>query len=165
MENIFKKFKKLTIVLTIIIPLAAGLTFLLLKNKPKEVPAGAVAPYVAPERNIESNIQYYDLRKDIDPIFNKVHDELSGAYYNKKPFRSYGILTKEQFDKLHGLIFLMRDVKFHEENLKLPKEQQIPESQYNYILDEQGKVIGKKSEELAKKIQELKNEGIELTIP
>lgn len=139
--------------------------FYLMKNKPKEAPAGIAAPYVAPQRNIESNIQNYDLRKDIDPIFNKVHDELSAAYYNKKPFRNYGILTKEQFDKLHGLIFYLRDVKFNEENLKLPPEKQIPESQYDDILDDKGKVIGKKSVEAAKIIQELNAQGYNLTIP
>lgn len=29
-----------------------------------------------------------------------------------------GILSKEQFDKLHGLIFFHRDIEFHEENQK-----------------------------------------------
>jgi len=116
-----------------------------------------------PERNFDK-IQFEQLRKEIDGPFNDLHDELSDCYYNKKPFRSYGILTKQQFDKLHGLIFLQRDVVFHQENLKKPKKDQISEQQYNEISDEQGTVIAKKSEQAIAKIAELKAEGIELEV-
>ena len=56
------------------------------------------------ERNFD-NIQFAELRKKVDEKFNDVHDELSECYYDKKPFRTYGILNKDTFDKLHGLIF------------------------------------------------------------
>jgi len=115
------------------------------------------------ERNFEG-IQFEKLRKVIDHKYNAVHDELSDCYYNKKPFRTYGILTKEQFDKLHGLIFLEREVDFHEENLKQPAKDKIPEAEYNDDIDRDGKVIGKKNEQAAARIAALKAEGIELGI-
>lgn len=110
------------------------------------------------------NIQFEELRRKVDPKFNQVHDELSDCYYNKKPFRNYGILDKETFDKLHGLIFLKRDVEFHQENLKQPEKDRIPEERYNDITDETRKVVGKRHTEAVKQIAKLKTEGIELSI-
>lgn len=115
------------------------------------------------ERNFEG-VQFAELRKTVDVPFNVVHDELSDCYYNKKPFRTYGILDKATFDKLHGLIFLQREVKFHEENLKLSAGEKIPESKYNDILDKDGAVIGKANEKAVQDVATLKAEGIELTI-
>ena len=114
-------------------------------------------------RNFD-NIQFEKFRRVIDGKFNDVHDELSDCYYNKKPFRSYGILAKEQFDKLHGLIFLMRDVKFHQENLKQAAKDRIPEAEYNDVTDERGIVIAKKSGIAVQRIAKLKLEGLELVI-
>lgn len=116
------------------------------------------------ERNFDG-IQFEKLRRKIDPAFNLVHDELSDCYYNQKPFREYGILSKEQFDKLHGLIFLKRDVVFHQENLKQEMKDIIPEDKYNDIVDFDTKEIkGKKHLESGRRIIELKKEGIELII-
>jgi len=67
--------------------------------------------YKSIERNT-AGIQHETIRKKIDKKYNDVHDELSKCYYEKKPFRDYGILDKETFDKLHGLIFLKRDLEF-----------------------------------------------------
>jgi len=114
-------------------------------------------------RNFD-NIQFEELRKIVDAKFNAVHDELSDCYYNKKSFRECGVLDKETFDKLHGLIFLMRDVEFHNENLKQATDKLIPEEKYNLVIDKDGNVISKKNEDAASKIAELKSEGIELTI-
>lgn len=106
--------------------------------------------FTPPQRNFDG-IQYENLRKIVDQKFNNAHDELSDCYYNQKPFRAYGILTKEQFDKLHGLIFLLRDAAFHDENLKQKIKDRIPIENYydNTVL---------------LKIGELKAQGIELTI-
>jgi len=112
------------------------------------------------ERNFD-NIQFESLRKQIDAKFNDIHDEISDCYYNKKPFRSYGILDKTTFDKLHGLIFLIRDIQFHQENLKQVTENRIPEEEYNFI--DEAKTI-RKTDLAAQTIQALKNEGIELVI-
>ena len=113
------------------------------------------------QRNF-NGVQFEELRKEIDPKYNTVHDELSDCYYDKKPFRNYGVLTKEQFDKLHSLIFQKREVEFHDENLKRPEK--YDEAKYNDIKDKDGNVIGKKVDKAQEKIQELKNEGIELEI-
>lgn len=117
--------------------------------------------YFNETRNFEK-IQFEELRKQIDGKYNAIHDELSDCYYNKKPFRNYGVLTKEQFDKLHSLIFQKREVEFHSENLKRPEK--YDEAKYNDIKDKDGNVIGKKVDKAQEKIQELKNEGIELEI-
>lgn len=115
------------------------------------------------KRNFEG-IQFAELRKKIDGKYNAVHDELSDCYYNKKPFRTYGVLDKETFDKLHGLIFLERDIEFHEENLKQPAKDRIPEEKYNEERDQDGTIIVKKNEQAAAKIAELKTKGIVLEI-
>lgn len=115
------------------------------------------------KRNFEK-VQFEKLRKKVDKKFNDVHDELSDCYYNGKAFRTYGILTKEQFDKLHGLIFEMRAVKFHEENLKQPAKDKIPEAKYNDETDEEGSVIGKKVDKATAKVESLKQEGFELEV-
>ena len=115
------------------------------------------------ERNF-NGVQFEELRKEIDPKYNTVHDELSDCYYKNKPFREFGILTKEKFDKLHSLIFQIREVEFHKENLKQPIEKQYDEKKYNDITDKDGNVTGKKVDKANDKILELKNEGIELTI-
>jgi hypothetical protein len=114
-------------------------------------------------RNFDG-VQFEGLRKKIDAKYNAAHDELSDCYYNKKPYKTYGILDKETFDKLHGLIFQKRDVEFHQENLKKPKKDQIPEEQYNEVKDKDGNVIGKKNEESAAKIKALTDAGLDVAI-
>lgn len=135
------------------------------QNLPESGLENKEAVFVPPQRNIDEKIQFSILREKIDPAFNQVHDELSEAYYEKKPFRNYGVLTKEKFDKLHALIFYLRDVKFHSENLKLPENQRIPEEEYDYIFDNEGKEIGRKSKTAEKQIQQLNEEGLNLNIP
>jgi len=117
----------------------------------------------APDRNF-GNIQFAELRKLVDGKFNQVHDELSECYYNEKPFRTFGILTKEKFDKLHGLIFALRNIVFHRENLKQLSAERIPESEYNEIRDASNTLVGKKTDLALNRINELKAEGIELVI-
>jgi hypothetical protein len=72
-----------------------------------------MAIYIIPERNY-SGIQFEQIRQKIDPDYTDAHDELSQAYYDKKPYRDMGILDKETFDKLHGLIELKRQIAFTE---------------------------------------------------
>lgn len=113
------------------------------------------------ERNFDG-IRYGALRRLIDPKYNAVHDELSSCYYGKKPFRDYGVLTKETFDALHGLIFLKRDVEFHERNIR--EGHGFPESEYDQVLDQDGKVVGSRSAEAARAIAELEAKGLKLVI-
>ena len=66
-------------------------------------------------RNFDK-IQFSDLRKKVDPAYNKLHDELSDCYYNywkkglSKPFvvesNSYDVQATQKenktlFDKIH----------------------------------------------------------------
>ena len=118
--------------------------------------------YTTPIRNLY-NVQFSDLRKIIDGKFNTVHDELSDAYYGKKPFRTYGVLDKATFDKLHGLIFALRDIDFHEANKSLATKK-IPESEYNDILNKDGEIVSTKTTEAQSLINTLEKEGITLTI-
>lgn len=128
-----------------------------------------------PSQRNWDKIQFEKLRKIVDGAFNQIHDELSDCYYNywrlgkSKPFRNYDVQptleeSKTLFDKLHGLIFHLRNIKFHQENLKQPANKKINESRYNDILDDTGKVGGKISDLCAQKIAELKSEGFELII-
>lgn len=123
--------------------------------------------WIAPKRNWKG-IQFEKLRRKVDPQFNEVHDVLSKAYYEKTEFiwkgKNWGVLSKELFDKLHGLIFHLRGVNFHQENLKQAKEDQIPEDKYNNDYDKEGKLIGKKIDKTLAIIQTLKDEGIELEV-
>lgn len=111
-----------------------------------------------------AGIQFEDLRRVIDPKFNATHDELSDCFYNGKPFRDYGILNKEQFDKLHGLIFKIRNKVFHEENMKLPKKDQVPEEKYNIVRDGDGNIAELKSESAVAYIEQMRAEGYKLVI-
>lgn len=106
-----------------------------------------------------SGIQFEELRREIDDRYNEVHDELSDAYYGGKPFREYGVLSKETFDKLHALIFWMRDVEFDERNQTKHLDKRVPMEKYDLNPD------GRRKSEIAKaKIEQLAAEGIKLII-
>jgi len=113
------------------------------------------------ERNYD-NIQFAELRKQIEQPYNDLHDELSDCYYNKKPFRNYGMLIKEQFDTLHALIFDMLAVKFHDENMK--REDKYDENTYRYERDDTGKIVTDRYKRCKDNINELKQKGFELII-
>lgn len=102
-------------------------------------------------------IEFEEIRKVIDTAFNACHDELSFCYYNQRPFiwngRNYGQLTKETFDKLHGLIFDLREVRFNEENKKQPLEKQVWSKDY-----------AERLAQIKNNIQELKRQNIDLSI-
>lgn len=127
------------------------------------------------ERNYK-NIRFEDIRRVIDPKYNKLADDLSEAYYNfwKKglshPWMGYDVLdspqkSKEQFDKLHGLIWLWYDVEFNDYNLSLPPEQRIPLDQYEEKRDPlTGKLLYNRSEHSLKLIKQMAKEGYVLNI-
>ena len=133
----------------------------------------AFAEWQSPERNF-NRVQHEKLRKNIDSKYNILHDELSDCYYNywkkglSKPFQQYDKgntleESKQIFDKLHGLIFQQRMVKFHEENLKQTLEDRIPEAEYNYFYDKKGTITGKKNEVSQQKIDALEILGFSIT--
>ena len=112
------------------------------------------------------DIQFEELRRQVDPAFNECHDVLSKAYYEQRSFvwkgKNWGILSKELFDKLHGLIFHLWVLEFHRANKALPVKERYPENDYDPIVDSVGK---QKMTDLARKsIKQLKEEGIELEV-
>ena len=123
--------------------------------------------WISPKRNWKG-IQFESLRRNVDPKFNDVHDALSKAFYEEKPFiwrgHDWGILSKEQFGKLHGLIFHLRTVEFHRANMAQVAKDRIPESEYNFITDENDHVVGKHAEEAARVIAKLRKEGSQLEV-
>lgn len=119
------------------------------------------------ERNWDG-IQHEELRRKVDPQYNELHDALTEAYYAGHPFSwggmDYGVLTKEQFDELHGVIFHMRDIEFHEQNQKQPKEKQIPEEEYNHIIDTDGILIAKNYDLAVAKVTAFNASGKQLKV-
>lgn len=133
-------------------------------------------PWTPPVRNF-NGVQFSELRQTLDQKFNDVHDRLTKAYYDGEVFTQNDLtvdfgkmkktdptVAKETFDKLHGLIFLIRDVAFHEANKARDVKSKIPAEQYNFIYDNDGVVIGRKSDVASAEIEKLKNSGIELVI-
>jgi len=105
--------------------------------------------YKKEDRKLDK-VQYESIRKKIDKKFNKYHDDLSEAYYNKTAFKGFGVLSKETFDKLHALLFCEYDKAFHEENLTA--DVQLDAEKYD----------GKKYTLSLAKIASAKIEGIEI---
>lgn len=131
------------------------------------------------------NIQFAHLRRAVDPSYGEFHDQLSAAYYDGGAFRhiwlkqwgypmeiDFGALkvsnpveAKALFDEIHSLQEWERQKKFHEENMKQPENERIPEEKYNIIYDESGNVAGKKSDEVLTRINTLRtNKGLELVV-
>jgi hypothetical protein len=119
--------------------------------------------YIKPERNYEG-VQFGELRKRIEEPYTDLHDELCEAYYDHKPFREYGVLNKELYDELHGLIFQLLAVKFHEENLKQPAEKRHSEDEYRYARDAKGNVLFDHLQIAKDQIEDKKKRGIVLKI-
>ena len=124
--------------------------------------------YKPSERNYEG-IQFGSIRQKVDPDYNKVHDELSKAYYEKTPFRdtqvyknlllaeysplrNMGILDKETFDKLHGFIEMKRQIVFAEAHAE--------ESKIDPTLKEHGIDVA----ETQTRIVDFQKEGIDIKI-
>ncbi len=95
------------------------------------------------ERNWDG-IPLEGVRRKVDPEYNRLHDELSDAYYNywrkglSKPFYGYDVQetpekSKILFDKLHGLIFQMHILALDEYIKSLPVEEKPPEEELDLI--------------------------------
>ena len=110
-----------------------------------------------PARNY-ANIQFEELRRQIDGPFNELHDGLEEAYYGdrrpdgsldkstgwmagvSKPWEGFDkeatpTASKALFNRLHGALWQFRALHFHAENLKRP--QPYPADRYDEYDDEQ----------------------------
>jgi hypothetical protein len=79
-------------------------------------------------RNLE-RVQFAELRAQIDPLFNALHDSLEDAYYGawkhgrSQPWHGFDMQptpaeSKAQFDLLHGALWWAYDAYFDQENRK-----------------------------------------------
>lgn len=130
-----------------------------------------MANWVAPERNFDG-VAFERVRKLIDDKINKFHDALSEHYYKyidlpngEKPNfiynnKNFGVLNKEKFDKLHGMIFNLHDIAIVLANNKLPSNLKYSENEINPVMSD-GKT---KLESTQESIQKLKTEGYELSL-
>ena len=129
------------------------------------------------ERN-RDGIQHAELRRDLDPRYEALHDQLSDAYYNhwrwdeSCPWQGYDVQTtpaetKVLFDRLHASIFLHRDLAFHAANVQQPVEKQIPLDEYSPAVEftegEKTRTL-RKHERAAELIAEMERNGIRITV-
>ena len=129
-----------------------------------------------PIRNYEK-IQFAELRQTVESRYNELADELSDCYYNcwkhglAKPFYGYNVQatledSKLLFDKLHGLIFHKLEVALCVEAEK-PSNQDKPYQEkfrkHIEIRDTLGNIIDTKKDRSLRHIDQLRQEGIELT--
>lgn len=99
-------------------------------------------------------IQFEEARKKVDPQFVAAAKELSDAYYNywrkgiSHPWGGFDLLTKEEFDKVHGALWHMHDRAL---------VQEIERGDYGYDRDQYDPVI---DEETQKRRSDLTTEKL-----
>ena len=122
-------------------------------------------PWTPPERNLDG-VQHEHIRKMAwHQKWCAIDDELSDAYYNRKPFRTFGLLSNAQFEKLQAVMSHLYNYAFHLANKTLAVAAQVPEDEYRYLLDAQGQAILDKFEDAETKLAGLKTEGFEISWP
>lgn len=124
--------------------------------------------YTAAERNYEG-VEWEEIRLRVDPPYNALHDSLSAAYYERRPFawegKDYGVLSKEQFDKLHGLCEHLRYLAWCEAAQQLPAAVAATfAGKQDAIRDRDGAVVGSRQQESAAFVETLRREGLEVSM-
>lgn len=124
--------------------------------------------YKPAERNLVG-VQWEAIRRVVDGEYNKLHDTLSAAYYEKRPFvwggRDYGVLSKATFDELHGLIEHLRLTAWHAEAQKLPQtERKRFEEQQDTVRSRDGAVVASRLQAAAEAIATARAKGITLNV-
>ena len=125
--------------------------------------------YKIVERNMD-RIQYESIRKKVDAKYNLWHDELSKAYYDywkhgkSYPWKGYDVKdtpeeSKAQFDKLHGLIFLLHEKALYEQNIADGKPYQ---KLHDYMTGKEEGETRTRYQKLLDKISTLESEGYKL---
>jgi hypothetical protein len=113
-------------------------------------------------------VEFEALRKQVDAKFNAVHDELSAAYYEREPFRRLGVLTKEQFDKLHGLLFHLHEQALDQANEAQPKPKQdvrLQERMARIVPDADGELrTTTRRQQVAARVSALNTQGVVLEV-
>lgn len=128
-------------------------------------------------------VEFSKARQVVDTQINDLHDQLSDCYYNNwrqgnsKPFivgaRSWDVLptqaeSKEQFDKLHGLIFMHHEKKLFEFNDAQPLKDQDARlkslADDEQVIERTGEKVAPRRTTVEQQIASMKAEGIELDI-
>lgn len=116
---------KKALFIAIVSVLALGGLTVYLSRTPEPAPVaekpalGAEARTFATTTQNLTGVQFAEVRAKIDPLWKKVDDELSIAYYEKKPFRSMGVLSQDQFEKLSAALWANYEIRFAAEVAKL----------------------------------------------
>lgn len=99
----------------------------------------------------KSRIHMQNARDIIDPVFNKLHDELEVAYYHywkkglSKKFLTFDkefspSESKVKFDRLHSVLFQLHLLALHKTNQSQPENDVVPIEQYGYCYDDNGNI-------------------------
>jgi hypothetical protein len=136
---------------------------------------GQKRKFVPVERNYDG-VQFGELRQQIEKPYNDEHDLLTKCFIEEMPYRNYGtidaldedgspildedgkqvkLLSKEEFEQLHGLIFHCLSVRFHEENMKRSEDERYDEDSYRFVYND-GNVVADNVELAKKAIAEAK---------
>lgn len=116
------------------------------------------------QRNF-TNIALANARNIVDHCINALHDELEDAYYKfwkfglDYDFHGYNqkanqLESKQQFDILHGMVFMLHSVLVHTQNMNLSINDREDPSRYNDIYDNDGVKIGERA---ASELSRLRN--------
>lgn len=127
--------------------------------------------WTKPRRNWKG-IPFEQLRRKVDVKFNAAHDALTDAYYNywrhglSKPWRGFDVQatpedSKALFEKLHGLIFHLREVALYEENMRQPTPDKRLKVRHDFIEEGRTKPM---IQIVRERIAALRAEGIELSL-
>lgn len=143
--------------------------------------------WIEPDRNYDG-IQFEALRRETEKPFTDFDDALSSAYYSAKRNGQGGKIldhpglskngerwiidfeaeiskspegAKSIFDSLCALWQWNLAKTFHEANMELAEENRIPESKYNYAVDDIGTTV---YEDAVSRINISKSEGVELVV-
>ena len=106
--------------------------------------------------------QFFGIRfgpEGLDDKFRAIADELEVAYYQfwrqglSKPFLGFDVRanpaqSKTQFDLLHGLIWNLHLMVFHQLNLERPVAERAPVDKYDTTFNDLGQPIGSRVQDV-----------------
>lgn len=120
---------------------------------------GLSKKFVAKRGSDRKPILVFDIRPNNPDLMGK-------AVWNKttQEWDTSGVplSPKELFDKLHGMLWHIYQVRFHERNQLEPAKDRVPENKYNELFDNQGNKIGDKHTQSQGFVNQLKTEGLDL---
>ena len=122
-----------------------------------------------------AGIQFDRVRQALDSKFDTAHDALSAAYYDywrkgiSHPWKGFDVQASPEeskilFDKLHGLLFFIYTVRFHQANMLQPLALRYDEELYRYRREPGGTLLEDKLLPSQATIDALQLEGISIVL-